>query len=244
MPFDVTVLGSSGTYGGPGNACSGYLIRADGARIVMDCGPGTLSVLGSLVDLTEVDAVLLSHSHPDHWLELPVLRNALYYVLGKEGLPVYGTAETLALAEILVRSGLGPAIDWHVITDGDDLGIGPVRVRCSRTDHPPETLAFRVDHHRGSIAYSADTGPGWELAELGSGIDVAICEATYLDPDRAGGVHLTASQAGEMARKAEAASLVLTHLIPGADPEEYRRAAAEAYGAPVQIATPGATYSP
>ncbi len=244
MPFDVTVLGSSGTYAAPGNACSGYLIRADGARILMDCGPGTLSTLGAHLDLAQLDAVLLSHAHPDHWLELPILRNALQYVLGTEGLPVYGTAETLSLAESLVRSGLGPALEWHVITDGDELGVGPVRVRCSRTDHPPETLAFRVDHHSGSIAYSADTGPGWEMAALGTGIDVAICEATYLDAERAGGVHLTAAQAGTTARKADVASLVLTHLIPGADQEEYRRAAAETYGAPVLIATPGATHSP
>lgn len=244
MAFDITVLGCSGTYGAPGNPCSGFLVRADGASILMDCGPGTLPVLGELVELESLDAVLLSHAHPDHWLELPVLRNALQYVLDRRGLPVYGTAETLALAESLSRSGLGPSIDWHLITDGDDLTVGPVRVRCSRTDHPPETLAFRIDHDGRSIAYSADTGPGWSLTELGEGIDVALCEATYLDPERAGGVHLTATEAGERGREARVGSLVLTHLIPGANPDEYRRVAADAYGAPVLIAEPRRTFTP
>jgi len=243
MSFTLTVLGSSGSYAGPGNACSGYLISAGDARIVMDCGPGTLSRLGEHVDLARLDAVLLSHSHPDHWLELPILRNALRYVLGREGLDVYGTAETRVLAEHL-SGDLAPTFRWHDITAGDELDVGPLRVRTSRTDHPPETLALRLDHDGRSLVYSADTGPEWDMADLGEGIDLALVEATYLDEWQTGGVHLSARQAGRMAREAGARSLVLTHLLPGADVEEYRRAAAEAYGAPVHVAEPGATFTP
>jgi len=242
--LSLCVLGCSGTYASPGNACSGYLVRAGGFRMLLDCGPGTLAALGSQIDIADLDAIVLSHSHPDHWLELPVLRNALRYVLGIEGLAVYGTAETLTLAEPLCAGELAPTFEWTVITDSEDRMVGPCRVRTSRTDHPPETLSIRVDLGDQSLAYSADTGPRWGFEELGSGIDVAICEATYLDAERAGGVHLTATEAGERGRSAGVSQLVLTHLIPGADSSEYLRAGAEAYGAPVHLATPGAIFTP
>ncbi len=243
MALTLTVLGSSGTYAGPGNACSGYLVTAGEARILVDCGPGTLARLGEHLDPAALDAVVISHSHPDHWLELPVLRNALKYVLGREGLDVYGTAETRALAEQLIEE-MEPTIHWHVVSAGDEFAIGEARVRTARTDHPPETLSLRIDHADRSLVYSADTGPGWDMGALGDGIDLALVEATYLDDAMTGGVHLSAAQAGRIARKAGAGALVLTHLLPGADADEYRRAASETYGAPVHVAEPGATFTP
>ncbi len=241
--MDITVLGCSGTYAAPGNACSGYLVRADGFSLVADLGPGSLSRLSGLAGLEQIDAVVISHCHPDHWLELPVLRNALRYVLGISGLDVYATNETWTQFEAICPE-LDSAFVPHVITDGDDPKIGPIDVRFARTDHPPETLSMRFDHGGQSIAYSADTGPGWSFAELGAGIDLGICDATYLDEERAAGMHLTAEQAGSISRSAGVRSLVLTHLIPGADESEYRRVGSEAYGSPVHLASPGAAFTP
>ncbi len=243
MALTLTVLGSSGTYAGPGNACSGYLVTAGSTRFLMDCGPGTLSRLGEHLDPAALDAVVLSHSHPDHWLELPVLRNALKYVLGREGLDVYGTAETKGLADHLIEEA-EPTLRWHVVSAGDEFTVGEARIRTARTDHPPETLSIRVDHGGRSLVYSADTGPGWDMRALGEGIDLALIESTYIDESMTGGVHLSAPQAGRIAREAGAGALVLTHLLPGADPDEYRRAASETYGAPVHVAEPGATFTP
>jgi len=242
MAIDVTILGCSGTYAGPLGACSGYLVEADGHKVLMDCGPGTLARLQEFMPLTELDAVVLSHSHPDHWLELPILRNALRYILDVRGVPVFSTTETLDMAEAVCGVDLGPTFNWSVITDGDDVAIGPLRARFSRTDHPPETLAIRLDHAGTSVAYSADTGPGWSFTEFGPGIGLAICEATALTTDVTFGVHLTPTEAGKMCRDAGVGELVLTHQLPGSDPEEFRRIGSEAYGAPVHIASPGARF--
>ncbi|HKY17066.1 MAG TPA: MBL fold metallo-hydrolase [Microthrixaceae bacterium] len=246
MSLAVTVLGCSGTYAAADNACSGYLVQADGFSLLADCGPGSLSALQRHIDLRDLDAIVLSHSHPDHWLELPVLRNALLYVLGTGGIPVYGTEETLTLAEVVCHANLNAAFGWSTIHSDHELRIGPLDVRFSRTQHPPETLAMRFDHGDDSVAYSADTGPGWSFAELGDGIDLAICEATYLhdERDRSAGMHLSATEAGEIGRSSGVGSLVLTHLVPGGVVEEYRREGTEAYGAPVDVATPGATFRP
>lgn len=244
MGLNVTVLGCSGTYAAAGNACSGYLVRSDRSTVWIDCGPGTLANVQDHVGLDEIDGLVLTHRHPDHWLELPVLRNALLYRCGVEGLPVFGTAETQAVAEAVIGSELAPTFDWSVITDGSRFGVGDLAFTCSRTDHPVETLAMRVDHAGASVAYSADTGAGWSLDDLSTAgpIDVLFCEAT-LTPDEEGAVqHLTGAQAGALAAGGEVGRLVLTHLAPGADADQRRREAEATYGGPVEVAEVGVTY--
>lgn len=236
--LSVTVLGCSGSYPGPGSACSGYLVRGGGKKVVLDLGNGSLSNLQRHVDLADVDAVVLSHSHPDHWVDLAGLRVALVYQYGREGVPVYGTAATRDLAEE-VSDGITPTFDWTVTGDGDEFEIGSLRFRLSRTDHYVETLAVRIDDPAAdrSFAYSADTGPDWSFSRLGTGIDLALCESTFpTDAEAEGVLHLSAAQAGRMAAEAKVGGLVLTHLWPGSDPEQHRRIGTEAFGRAVDIA--------
>lgn len=237
MSLTVTVLGCSGTYAGPDGACSGFLVRSPGASVMMDAGPGTLANLQRHVAPTALDAVVLSHSHPDHWLEVPVLRNALKYVLDFHGLDLFATAETLELAEELTHRQLSPTFRPQVITDGSEFTVGDQRWRCSRTDHPVETLGLRVDAEGRSLAYTADTGPGWSLAELGP-VDLAISEATFLhgSPEQ-NPVHLSAREAGALARSAGVRQLVISHVLPTGSVEAAVAEASDAYGAPVDVAT-------
>ena len=83
------MLGSDGSYPGPGGACSGYLLRSDGFATWMDAGPGTMANLQLQIPLARLDAVVISHSHPDHWSDLEGLYVAMRYFLGRQGLPVY-----------------------------------------------------------------------------------------------------------------------------------------------------------
>lgn len=239
MALDVTVLGCSGSYAGPGGACSGYLVRGAGTTLWLDAGSGTLANLQRHVGLAEVDAVVLSHEHPDHWTDLEGYRVACAYVIGRTGVPVYAPAGL----DARLSAGPGPAFDWHVVADGDEVAIGALRARFSRTDHPPETLAVRVDGDGRSLGYTADTGPGWSLASLGPGLDVALCEATYLADHEGTAAHLSARQAGVVARAAGVPRLLLTHVWPTIDPAASRAEAAAAYGGPVEMAGLHETYS-
>ncbi len=236
VSLNVTVLGSSGTYAGPDGACTGFLVRSPGATVMMDAGPGTLANLQRHIALEHLDAVVLSHCHPDHWLELPVLRNALKYVLGCAGLDVYLTQETLDMAEHVIGHGFGTTLRPHVITDTSTFELADQRWNCSQTDHPVETLGLRVEVNGRSLGYTADTGPEWSLAELGR-IDLGISEATFLhDSPECNPVHLSAHQAGELARTAGVGRLVISHLLPRGSVAESVAEASAAYGAPVDVA--------
>ena len=237
MGLNITVLGCSGSYSAPGLACTGYLVESGTTRVWLDAGPGTLANLQRHRQLTEIDAIVVTHEHPDHWLDLAMAYIACRYFLDRPPMPVYGTAGTRELAQALAGAhDLAPTIDWRVISDGDSATIGDQQWRFSRTDHPVETLAPRVDSGGRSFAFSADTGDGWSFASLGEGIDLGLCEATYLHEDLVQpSPHLSALQAGAMAADAGVERLLLTHLAPGSDAPAFGREATEAFGAPVEL---------
>jgi len=241
MALSLTILGCSGTYAAPGGACSGYLVRSATTSVLVDCGPGTLANLQEHVSLADLDAVVVTHEHPDHWLELPVMRNALKYSLNRAGVPLFTTVGTLKLGHPF---GLSPGVfAAEVIADGDSVTVGDLVFRFSRTDHPVETLAVRVDCGNESVGYSSDTGPGWSCEALGEGLDLLVAEATFRHGDGNDPVHLTARQAGEQARAAGARRLLITHLLPGSDQSGAVAEAADAYGAAVEAAQVNATYA-
>lgn len=234
----LVVLGSDGSYPGPGGACSGYLVGAGDTRVWLDAGSGTLANLQRHLALADVDAVVLSHAHPDHWTDIEGFYVACRYYLGRRGVPVYAPRGLSSLVRGIDDDG---TLSWREIGDGDGVEIGPVRFRFSRTDHPVETLAARADAGGRSLAYSADTGPGWALSSLGRA-DLALVEASFLS-DKEGLVqHLSARQAGITARQAGAGRLVITHVAPGVDRAAAQQEAAASFGAPPEVALPGCRY--
>ena len=134
-------------------------------------------------------------------------------------------------------------LDWRVVGDGDSAQVGPARWNWSRTDHPVETLASRVELGGRALAYSADTGPAWDLSKLGEGIQLALVEASLTLEAEGSIQHLSARQAGATAAAAGAERLVITHLTPPIDREVARSEAADAFGAPVDVAKVGKTWA-
>ena len=177
-------------------------------------------------------------------MDVTGLAVGLRYGRGATGMPLFATPGTLE-AVGAVLGDLAPTFTPRELADGDTISVGGLRMRFAATDHGVPTLAVRIDDDRGaSLAYSADTGPQWSFRSIGDGIDVALCEASYTERNHVtGSQHLTARQAGAMARDAGIPRLIVTHLTPGTDPQQATREAAEAFGGDVELATAGVTYT-
>ncbi len=235
----VTVLGCSGSYANAGGACTGFLVQSPEANVWLDAGPGTLANLQEHVCLSELTAIVLSHEHADHWLELPVAYNAIRHYLLCEPIPVYGTLGTFTLARKMCEN-IEESFRCNIISDKSSFTIADQEWRCSRTDHYVETLAPRVEVGDSSMVFSADTGPEWDIAQLGEDIDLLIAESTFLSHrEKEKILHLSARQAGVMAQKANAKQLVLSHIAPGEDPSQHLQEAREAFAGEISLACVG-----
>ena len=231
----LTVLGCDGSWPGPGGAGSGYLVVAGETRVLVDIGPGVFSRLQEHVDPALIDAVVVTHHHADHWTDLHMLGAHARFALGRTGLPVMAPE---GLRERAHLTG-SPAFSWRSVTDGDQVRVGGLDLTFRRTDHAFETLAVRVEGQGWTLGYSADTGPGWSLEQLGAGLDLVVCEATYTTDHEGTAGHLSGRQAGMQARQAAARRLVVTHRWPTIDAVAVAAEAEVAFGGPVEQAVIG-----
>ncbi|MCM0677074.1 MBL fold metallo-hydrolase [Micromonospora phytophila] len=215
----VTVLGSSGAFPEPGSACSGFAVDWDGYRLVLDLGYATLPrLLGHWPD-GAVDAVVITHEHPDHCIDLHGLfRMRFYGDSGGPRLPLYCPPGVLDRI-----SGLEPDVDLHAVFDMHPLPgnyrVGPFDLTGLPLPHYVPTAGIRIQADGITLAYSGDTGPTPALAELGRDADLFIVEATDRDGEtnRPTRNLLTSTEAGYWARRAGARRVMLTHFWPGND---------------------------
>lgn len=241
----LTIVGCAGSYPGPDSPASCYLLEHEGRRVVLDLGNGAFGALQRHTDVLDVDAVLLSHLHADHCLDL-----TSYYVWRRyrpEGpahpIPVLGpagSADRMARAYDLPREeGMHGEFEFrdHVaVTE-----IGPFRISTALVNHPVEAYAVRVEAGGRSMVFSGDTGESQALVELSRGADLALYEASFLSRQSAPpNLHLTAAQAADHAVRAGVERLVLTHLVPWTPREETWAEAEAAYDGDLSLATGGA----
>jgi ribonuclease BN (tRNA processing enzyme) len=237
---ELTVLGSSGSYGGPdGNACSGYLVRDGDTAIWLDCGNGTFGELQQHLAVEDLTAVVVTHEHPDHCVDLYGLHVMERYALHGKDLPVYAPAGLEEHLGTLVHGDWGGTFAWHPIDESKPLAIDGMTLRFSRTDHPPPTYAVELSVDGSRLVYTSDTGPGWSVEAFAPEADLVLSEATYLHDDKAAPIHLSAKEAGAAARAAAARRLLLTHLWPLVDRNDVIAEGSAAFGEAVVLAEPG-----
>jgi ribonuclease BN (tRNA processing enzyme) len=224
--LEVVVLGASGTFPKADGACSGFLMMSGPTQVWVDAGSGTFSNLQHHTPYQELRALVLSHLHMDHITDLYAFYYALRYSSeskGPTGFEVYAPGGAEDHLEKLVSTtgpdGFGGFFSFQPIKSGDELQIDTLLFRFQETEHPIETMAMRVEAGGRSLVYTADTAPSEAVVELAKGVDLLIAEATMQSPSSSGRpVHMTAEEAGQMARDAGARRLVLTHIAPTLDP--------------------------
>jgi ribonuclease BN (tRNA processing enzyme) len=216
----LTVLGSSASYPGPGRACAGHLVTTSGARVVLDLGNGALSNLGLATDACSIDAIFVSHLHPDHYLDLLGFMAMLRYAPDgpSDPVPLYGPEGLPARMRAVVsghgRRDVGGAFAFTALEDGRPVEVGPLTVTPRAVDHDGDTFAFVVDGDGRRLTYTSDTRLSDPIRRAAHGTHTLLAEAT-IPASYAGRVpHMTGAEAGSLATEVAAERLVLTHLWP------------------------------
>jgi ribonuclease BN (tRNA processing enzyme) len=249
----LVVLGGCGAWPEPGRACAGFLLEHDGFRLALDLGYGTLPrLLARLASVTAdgLDAVVVTHDHPDHVVDLHGLFRARLYDRPREArLALYApeaVVERVAQLEDTDRATVEGVFAWHPLPAAA-YEVGPFRLESAGLPHYVPNAGVRLSAPRLTVAYTGDTGPDPAVAELGRDADLFIVDATDRDqrggapPDpRAPALNMTAREAGEAAAAARARRLMLTHFWPGNDREQSRADAAEAFSGEILLAEEGA----
>ncbi|MDH2429667.1 MBL fold metallo-hydrolase [Sphaerisporangium sp. TRM90804] len=239
----LTVFGGWGAWPGAGQACGGYLLEHDGFRLLIDPGYAVVPRLLRDMDARDVDAVLVSHGHPDHCADLsPLLRARAFVDDPAPPLPVHTLPG--AVDPVIALDRATALQDAHRVRDftaGSRFEIGPFLVDSWPLPHSVPSAGLRLEAGGRVLAYTGDTGPSPDLVTLARDADVFLAEASYAEHVPAGmASHLSsARQAGRYADEAGVRRLVLTHLIPGTGPEAAEDAARRSYDGEIAVARPG-----
>jgi ribonuclease BN (tRNA processing enzyme) len=249
----ITVLGCSGSVVGPDSPASGYLLNAAGTPpLVVDFGPGVLGALQRHADPNSVH-VLLSHLHADHCLDLP----GLFVWRRYHPSPAQGRAMMYGPTKTWARLGAASSPEGGEIDDFTDIfeirnwvdnqveRIGSLTVEPRLVCHPTESYGLRITEPSGAVlAYSGDTGSCDAAVELARGADVFLCEASWThSPDRPPKLHLSGTEAGQIAARAGVAELLLTHIPPWTSREDVISEAKAEFGGPVHAVVCGETFN-
>ena len=250
----VEVLGFAGAAPLQGG-CSSYLVSDANTTVLLDCGPGTLERLWRRGLVGELDAIVISHMHADHVLDLmlyagEVVRELIgdrciaLFVPAVAGRDVLGRLDAVFAREAATSTRFDATFAISEYGASSRLAVGALELTFAATEHAQPCFAARVSDGESVIVYGADGSPSPALVSLAHGADLVILEATFLDDD-AGAArhgHMTAAQAGAVAAQAGAARLLLTHTLAGALDGQLVERASRSFGGPVEVAREGYVY--
>lgn len=239
----LKVLGGTGAWPDAGQACSGYLVEHAGFRLLLDPGYATAPQLLRWVRPEQVDAVYVTHGHPDHCADLnPLLRARALRDDPPPALPLYAPHGALDVVLALDRPGmLDAAYHRHDFEPGDSLTIGPFEARTWLLPHSKPNAGVRLEADGVVLAFTGDTGPSPHLKELAQDADVLIADSSYVDevPEDERGTLFTAREAGRLATEAGVRRLVLAHVMPETDVMAALQAASAGFAGPIEVASIG-----
>ncbi len=241
-PIRWTTLGNA-PYPRPDDPCSGFLLQAGAANVLVDIGGGVLGSLQRYIRLEDLHAVWISHMHADHFADMPLLYYAFAFAPKKmRKIPVLGPVGWAERVEAFVKSSTDHHMsDFFQVVELKDRGIaeiGDLRIQARAVEHAVPAFGLTARYGDRQLAYTGDSGPCDNLVALAKGARVLVAECFATDIEIPS-VHLSPEDAGLVAEHAEVNRLVLTHLSPGLSEEEAVERSATTYNGAIEVSGPG-----
>lgn len=209
----ITIIGNWSGFPKEGEASSGYLIEHDGFKLLLECGSGVVSSIQKIIDLGNIDAVLISHYHYDHFCDIGPLQYArlIKTLLGEihKELPIYAPKDDIYFDKMTFEN----YTKGYEYNENSILNIGPFTISFMKNIHPIDSFSIKIQCNNKTLSFTSDTSYFDDLCDFYKNSDILLCECSfYADMDGTNSGHLNSMQAGKIAQKSEVNKLVLTHL--------------------------------
>ncbi len=243
----LDIVGCAGSYPAPGSACSSYLVRSGHSSILFDAGNGSLANLYPVIDPAGLDAIVISHSHVDHFADVVGIYHYLKYANPpRSPIPIFSTGDAFKkLARLLSPRGIDPGVfSMSTVKPGDHIAVGSLDLGFFRANHPVPTLITRVSDGSSSLCYGADGDFSEGLAAASYNVDLLLGESTWVEPNESfpKGVHLDAKSLATLAASAGVKNLAITHIAYPGDKERILRIVREHFTGDSHLAEIGTTF--
>ncbi|WP_079507958.1 MBL fold metallo-hydrolase [Mesobacillus jeotgali] len=237
----LTIVGFWGGYPKVNEASTGYLLEHEGFKLMIDFGSGVLAKLQNFVQPEELDAMVLSHYHPDHVADIGVLQHArlIQGFLGRKSpqLPIYGHTQDKQEFAKLTYKNITKGVAYN---PAKKLEIGPFTISFIPAVHPVPCYAMRIEAGGKSLVYTADTSFKEEFISFASGTDLLLSECNfYGNQDGKGAGHMNSYDNGKLADQAGVRQLVLTHLPHYGEIDQLVSEASTLFSGPIILAREG-----
>ncbi len=214
-----TILGCYSPFAPYKGACNGYLLENNNKKIMIDCGNGTFANLQGQINYIELDAVIITHFHSDHFCDFELLRKAFTYAIESgirsKPLVVFAPKEDESFEKLISYKHI---FELRAIEDYLSEGYfeEDMLIEFFKTKHTIPCYGIKAILGDRKISYTSDTGFDNALVEDVFNSDILFAEASLLEKDKNKTIHghMTAKQAGQLAELSSSKKLILTHLNP------------------------------
>lgn len=245
--LQLDIIGCAGSYPAPHSACSSYLVRSGMTSILFDTGNGSQTNLYSHIDPADLDAIVISHGHSDHFADLVGIYHYLKYASApKSPISIFAPEDVFDKLKYLLKPGLldSTIFALNPTRPNSEAVVNNISLRFFEANHPVPTLITRISDGNSTMCYGADGDVNEHLEAASDGVDLLLGESTWVERGKSfpKGLHLDARSLALLARGANVKSVVITHIAFPADKIKILEIVRQNYSGNPELAREGSVF--